>query len=91
MLAGLAGAAGLVLAPKSGGNAVRHIEFVPLGPGRALVILVGGDGQRGEPGDRDAARPATIHPGARQANFLNARLSGRTLGPNCGAIVGNAT
>ena len=44
MLSGLSAAAGLVLAPKSEG-AVRHIEFVPLGPGRALVVLVGSDGQ----------------------------------------------
>ena len=35
MLSGLSSAAGLVLAPKSEG-ALRHIEFVPLGPGRAL-------------------------------------------------------
>ena len=46
MLAGLAGAAGLVVAPKSDG-AIRHIEFVPLGPGRALVILVAADGAPG--------------------------------------------
>src|SRR5215469_15191133 len=38
MLSGLSQAAGLVLAPKSDG-AIRHIEFVPLGPGRALVVL----------------------------------------------------
>ena len=44
MLSGLAGAAGLVVAPKSEA-AVRHIEFVALGPGRALVVLVAADGQ----------------------------------------------
>src|SRR3954471_1852619 len=44
LLAGLAGAAGLVVAPK-GEGALRHIEFVPLGSGRALVILVAADGQ----------------------------------------------
>ncbi len=43
MLSGLSAAAGLVLAPKSDG-ALRHIEFVALGSGRALVVLVGGDG-----------------------------------------------
>ncbi len=32
MLSGLSAAAGLVLAPKSEG-ALKHIEFVPLGPG----------------------------------------------------------
>src|SRR5580698_3582034 len=35
LLSGLSAAAGLVLAPKSEG-ALRHIEFVPLGPGRAM-------------------------------------------------------
>ena len=43
MLSGLSAAAGVVLAPKSEG-AVRHIEFVPLGSGRALVVLVDADG-----------------------------------------------
>src|SRR5471030_302208 len=39
MLSGLSSAAGLVLAPKGDGP-VKHIEFVPLSPGRALVVLV---------------------------------------------------
>ena len=78
MLAGLAGAAGLVLAPKSDG-AVRHIEFVPLGPGRALVILVAADGQVE---NRVIETPPGLPPSAlvQAANYLNARLSGRSLG-----------
>ncbi|ETC97913.1 hypothetical protein P792_12860, partial [Asaia sp. SF2.1] len=44
MLSGLSAAAGLVLAPK-GDGALKHIEFVALGPGKALVILVAADGQ----------------------------------------------
>ena len=44
MLSGLSAAAGMVLAPKTDG-AIKHIEFVPLGSGRALVILVDADGQ----------------------------------------------
>ena len=77
MLAGLAGAAGLVLAPKSEG-AVRHIEFVPLGPGRALVILVGGDGGVE---NRVIEIPPGLPPSALEqaSNFLNARLLGRSL------------
>src|ERR1700737_677686 len=43
MLSGLSAAAGMVVAPKSEGP-VRHIEFVPLGSGRALVILVTAEG-----------------------------------------------
>ncbi len=78
MLAGLAGAAGLVLAPKSEG-AVRHIEFVALGPGRALVILVGSDGSVE---NRVIETPPGLPPSALEqaGNFLNARLAGRTLG-----------
>ena len=77
VLAGLAGAAGLVLAPKSDG-AVRHIEFVPLGTGRALVILVAADGQVE---NRVIEIPPGLPPSAltQAANYLNARLSGRSL------------
>ncbi|NDG49485.1 MAG: heat-inducible transcriptional repressor HrcA [Rhodospirillales bacterium] len=64
MLSGLAGAAGLVVAPKSEA-VVKHVEFVPLGPGRALVVLVGADGQ--------------VNSLVQASNYLNARLAGRTL------------
>ena len=76
-LAGLSAAAGLVLAPKSEG-AVRHVEFVPLGPGRALVILVGADGQVE---NRVIETPAGLPPSAlvQAGNYLNARLAGRSL------------
>jgi len=64
-------------APKSDG-AVRHIEFVPLGPGRALVILVAADGQVE---NRVIEIPPGLPPSAltQAANYLNARLSGRSL------------
>lgn len=77
MLGGMAGAAGLVLAPKSDG-AVRHIEFVPLGPGRALVILVSADGQVE---NRVIETPPGLPPSAltAAANYLNAHLLGRSL------------
>jgi heat-inducible transcriptional repressor len=77
MLSGLSAAAGLVLAPKSDG-AVRHIEFVPLGPGRALVILVSADGQVE---NRVIETPAGLPPSAlvQAGNYLNSRLSGRSL------------
>jgi len=75
MLSGLSSAAGLVLAPKSEG-AVRHIEFVPLGPGRALVVLVNSDGHVE---NRVIETPPGMPPSALQqaGNYLNARLSGR--------------
>ena len=77
MLSGLSAAAGLVLAPKSEGP-IKHIEFVPLGSGRALVVLVGGDGQVE---NRVIEIPPGVPPSALQeaSNYLNARLSGRPL------------
>src|SRR5271157_4527100 len=77
MLSGLSHAAGLVLAPKSEG-AVRHIEFVPLGPGRALVVLVNADGHVE---NRIIETPPGLPPSALQqaSNYLNARLSGLTI------------
>ena len=77
MLSGLSSAAGLVLAPKSDG-AVRHIEFVGLGAGRALVVLVGADGQVE---NRVIETPAGLPPSAlvSASNYLNAHLSGRSL------------
>jgi heat-inducible transcriptional repressor len=77
MLAGLSSAAGLVLAPKSDGP-VRHVEFVPLGSGRTLVILVAADGQVE---NRVIETPPGLPPSALQqaGNYLNARLAGRTL------------
>ena len=78
MLSGLSQAAGLVLAPKSDG-AVKHIDFVTLGSGRALVILVGADGSVE---NRVIEIPPGLPPSAltEAANYLNARLAGRSLG-----------
>ncbi len=77
MLSGLSAAAGLVLAPKGEGP-LRHIEFVPLGSGRALVVLVAGDGHVE---NRVIEIPPGVPPSALQqaGNYLNARLSGRPL------------
>jgi heat-inducible transcriptional repressor len=77
MLSGLSSAAGLVLAPKAEG-ALKHIEFVPLASGRALVVLVSSEGQVE---NRVIDIPLGVPPSALQeaSNFLNARLLGRTL------------
>ncbi len=77
MLSGLSSAAGLVLAPKSDGL-IKHIEFVALGSRRALVILVGADGQVE---NRVIEIPAGLPPSAlvEAGNYLNARLSGLAL------------
>ena len=77
MLSGLSAAAGLVLAPKGDGP-VKHIEFVPLSPGRALVVLVSADGQVE---NRIIETPPGLPPSALQeaSNYLNAQLSGLSL------------
>jgi heat-inducible transcriptional repressor len=77
LLSGLSAAAGLVLAPKSEAG-LRHIEFVPLGSGRALVVLVNVDGQVE---NRVIDIPPGVPPSALQqaGNYLNARLSGQKL------------
>ena len=73
MMAGLAGGAGLVLAPQSGTaeRALRHVEFVNLDGDQALVVLVHEDGAVE---NRIMARPAGILPGSleRAGNFLSA-------------------
>ena len=77
MLSGLSAAAGLVLAPKSEG-AIKHIEFVALGSGRALVILVGADGLVD---NRVIETPPGLPPSALvdAALYLNALVKSRPL------------
>ena len=57
---------------------MRHIEFVALGPGRALVVLVH---EGGQVENRVIEVPAGLPPSAltQASNYLNARLAGRTL------------
>ena len=78
MLSGLSNCAGIVVAPKSE-RPLKHLEFVPLGPGRALVVLVTEDGQvENRLIDLPMGLPASslIEAGS----FLSARLAGRTIG-----------
>jgi heat-inducible transcriptional repressor len=77
MLSGLSRAAGVVLSAKSNVR-LKHIEFVRLEPERALVVLVGEDGQVE---NRLLALPAGLPTSAlvEASNFLNARVRGRTL------------
>ncbi|RME69031.1 MAG: heat-inducible transcriptional repressor HrcA [Alphaproteobacteria bacterium] len=76
-LSGLAQGAGMVLVPKSD-VAIKQIEFVLLGPDRALAILVGADDSVE---NRILSLPAGMPPAAltQAANYLNARMAGRTL------------
>jgi heat-inducible transcriptional repressor len=78
ILSGLAGGAGVVVTPAREAG-VKHVEFVALGPDRALVVIVLEDGavenriMRISPGITPAALTEA-------SSFLAARLQGRTLG-----------
>ena len=76
-LSGLSHCAGLVLAPKTEAS-VKHIEFVNLGPGRALVVMVT---EGGQVENRVIEVPLGMPTSAlvNAGNYLNARLNGRTL------------
>jgi heat-inducible transcriptional repressor len=79
MLSELTGSAGLVVAPKLQGERLKHIEFVNLGPGRALVVLVT---QSGAVENRviDVPRGLPAASLVEASNYLSERLAGRTLG-----------
>ncbi|MGB6536943.1 MAG: heat-inducible transcriptional repressor HrcA [Xanthobacteraceae bacterium] len=78
LLSGLSRAAGVVLTAKSNPR-LKHIEFVQLELLRAMVILVGEDGQvENRVLDLPVGLPASALTEA--GNFVNARIRGRTLG-----------
>ncbi len=83
-LSGLSHLTGLVVAPKSQAP-LKHIEFVSLSPGRALVVLVT---ENGVVENRIIEIPPTVLPSAlvEATNYLSARLVGRTLEDALGAI-----
>ena len=85
-LSGLSRCASLVLAPKTA-NKLRHIEFVNLSPGRALVVLVT---EGGIVENRIIQTPRGLPPSAlvEATNFLSARLVGRTIGEAYDEIMG---
>lgn len=76
-LSGLSRCAGLVIVPKSE-SPLKHIEFVSLGAGRALVVLVN---EGGLVENRVIEVPPGVPASAMQeaTNYLNARLRGRTI------------
>lgn len=76
-LSGLSHCAGVVVVPKTE-RPLKHIEFVHLGPGRALVVLVTEDGLVE---NRVIEVPLGLPPSAlvSAGNYLNARLVGRTI------------
>src|SRR5437868_2137197 len=76
-LSGLSHCAGVVVVPKQE-RPLKHLEFVYLGPGRALVVLVTEDGFVE---NRVIELPLGLPPAALVAagNYLNSRLIGRTI------------
>ena len=83
-LAGLSEQVGLVVAPQSE-SALQHIEFVSLGPGRALVVMVLKNGViENRIIDVPVGMPSSALVEA--SNYLTARLIGKTLGEARGAV-----
>ncbi|QIL02279.1 heat-inducible transcriptional repressor HrcA [Sphingomonas sinipercae] len=77
-LSGLSQAAGVVLAPKQEVR-LKQINLVPLSETRALVVLVGTDGGV-ENRIVEVERGTSASALNEVTNFINARLSGMTLG-----------
>ena len=77
MISGLSHCAGVVLAEKQVAR-LKHIEFVPLEPTKALVVLVSED-QNVE--NRVITLPPGLPPSAlsEAANYLNAHIRGMTI------------
>lgn len=77
LLSSLTASAGVVMVPKREPR-LRHLQLVPLSPGRALAVLVGEDGVVE---NRVLELPPSLPPGALEeaSNYISARLAGRTL------------
>lgn len=85
-LSGLSACAGLVLAPKTD-RPLKHIEFVNLSPGRALVVLVTEDGiVENRVLEVPLGLPASTF--VHVTNYLNARIVGRTMGEARAEVLG---
>lgn len=77
LISGLSHCAGVVLADKQV-ERLKHVEFVPLAPGKALVILVG---ESGEVENRIVELPDGLPASAliQASNYLNAHIQGLTI------------
>jgi heat-inducible transcriptional repressor len=85
VLSGLSGCTGLVIAPKTD-QPLKHLEFVNLGPGRTLIVMVTEDGVVE---NRVIETPLGI-PAASlvmASNYLSSRLIGRTIDEGRAAIL----
>jgi heat-inducible transcriptional repressor len=77
MLSGLSRCAGVVLVDKQT-RTLKHVEFVSLAPGKVLAVLVSEDG---DVENRIITLPEGVPFASlnEASNYLNARISGRTL------------
>lgn len=77
LLSSLSSGAGVVMVPRREPR-LAHLQLVPLGPGRALAVLVGEDGGVE---NRVVELPLGLPPGALEeaSNYISAHLQGRTL------------
>ncbi|HUD28568.1 MAG TPA: heat-inducible transcriptional repressor HrcA [Novosphingobium sp.] len=77
LLSSLSSGAGVVMVPRREPR-LTHLQLVPLGPGRALAVLVGEDGGVE---NRVVELPASLPSGALEeaSNYISANLAGRTL------------
>jgi heat-inducible transcriptional repressor len=77
LISGLSHCAGVVVAEKQEGR-LKHIEFVPLEPGRALVVLVADDGAVE---NRVIALPPGLPPSilTEASNYLNRTVRGLSI------------
>lgn len=78
LMSGLSQCAGVVLAEKQDAH-LKHIEFVPLEPGKALVVLVS---EMNSVENRVVSIPTGLPPSAlvEAANYVNAHIRGKTVG-----------
>jgi len=84
-LSGLSHCASLVISPTAD-TVIRHVEFVPLGKSRALVVIVTGSGQVE---NRIINLPQGLPTSAlvEASNFLSTTLSGSTLSEAGGKLL----
>lgn len=85
VLSGLSGCTGLVVAPKTD-RPLKHLEFVSLGPGRTLIVLVTEDGVVE---NRVIDTPTGIPQASlvMASNYLASRLVGRTIEEGRAAVL----
>ena len=78
LMSGLSACAGLVVAPKTEQQKLKHVEFVSLGPGRALVVMVT---EEGHVENRVLDLPVGVTPSilVEAGNYLSAKLIGQSL------------